>query len=102
MKVVVTDYIEPELDWEVKCMREMGITFQACQLKFAGEKQLLDATSDANIVVVNMAPITAGLVEQWQHCSLVIRHGVGYDNVDVSALTRRGIRFANIPDYCVE
>jgi D-3-phosphoglycerate dehydrogenase len=102
MKVVVTDYIEPDLDWEAKCMREMDIAFQACQLKFAGEKQLLDATWDADIVVVNMAPITAGLVEQWQRCSLVIRHGVGYDNVDVSALTRRGIRFANIPDYCVE
>ncbi len=32
----------------------------------------------------------------------MIRHGVGYDNVDVEALARAGIPLCYIPDYCTE
>ena len=102
IKVVVTDYIEPDLNWEAERLRSAGVRFEARQLKFAGEGELLNATRDADIVIVNMAPITARLVSQWERCSLVIRHGIGYDNVDVPALSRQRISFANIPDYCVE
>ncbi|MEI8341043.1 MAG: C-terminal binding protein, partial [Verrucomicrobiota bacterium] len=33
---------------------------------------------------------------------LLIRHGIGYDNVDVAACSKLGIQFAYQPDYCVE
>jgi len=81
-------------------MKEFGIKFCPYQLKFAPEDEIAAASADADIIVVNMVPITASLVAKWHKCALVIRHGIGYDNVDVPALTARGIRFANIPDYC--
>jgi D-3-phosphoglycerate dehydrogenase len=31
-----------------------------------------------------------------------VRYGIGFDQVDVGALTRAGIRFANNPSYCTE
>jgi D-3-phosphoglycerate dehydrogenase len=60
------------------------------------------ATRDADVVVVNMVPITAEVVAGWEKCKLVIRHGVGYDNVDLAALERAGIPLCYIPDYCTE
>jgi D-3-phosphoglycerate dehydrogenase len=102
MKVVVTDYIEQDLDWEQEHLAELGIEFEAHQLKFAPEEELAAATQDADVIVVNMAPITEALVARWQKCRMVIRHGIGYDNVNVDALTARGIMFVNEPDYCVE
>lgn len=33
---------------------------------------------------------------------LVVRAGIGYDNVDVDLAHRYGIRVANVPDYCVD
>jgi D-3-phosphoglycerate dehydrogenase len=102
IKVVVTDYIEPDLDWEAQEARNLGMAFEAHQLSLTTEADLAKVTRDAHVVVVNMAPITAGLISSWRNCELVIRHGVGYDNVDVAALTERGIRFCNIPDYCVQ
>lgn len=102
IKVVVTDYVEPDLAWEAEQMAGLQIDFEAYQLKSASEGELAAATKDADILVVNMAPVKANLVSQWRNCSLVIRHGIGHDNVDVAALTARRIRFANIPDYCVE
>lgn len=100
IKVVVTDYIEADLEWEAKEIRGLGLEFEAFQLKFAPEAELAKATRDAHVIIANMAPITASLVAKWEKCSLLIRHGIGYDNVDVDAVTSRGIRFANIPDYC--
>ena len=49
-----------------------------------------------------MVPITRELIQTWTRCKVVIRHGVGYDNVDVKALTEAGIPLCYIPDYCIE
>jgi D-3-phosphoglycerate dehydrogenase len=35
-------------------------------------------------------------------CKVIVRYGVGVDNVDVAAARARDIVVANVPDYCVE
>lgn len=102
MKVVVIDYIEPDLTWEAGKLGGQGIEFAHHQLKFAPFDDVAAATHDADVVVVNMVPITRELIEGWTRCRLVIRHGVGYDNVDRAALDEAGIPLCYIPDYCVE
>jgi D-3-phosphoglycerate dehydrogenase / 2-oxoglutarate reductase len=101
-KIVITDYIEPDLDWEKEEMARRGVDFQAFQLKFAPEADVIAATRDADLVVVNMVPVTPSLIAGWEKCKLVIRHGVGYDNVNVPALKAAGIPLCYIPDYCAE
>jgi D-3-phosphoglycerate dehydrogenase len=49
-----------------------------------------------------MVPVTRELVSAWKRCKLVIRHGVGYDNVDRAALEEAGIPLCYIPDYCID
>jgi D-3-phosphoglycerate dehydrogenase len=102
MKVVVTDYIEPDLAWESGELARRGIEFHAHQLKFAPTAEIAAATRNADVVVVNMVPVTPALIAAWEQCRLVIRHGVGYDNVDVAALELAGIPLCYIPDYCAE
>jgi len=102
MKVVVTDYIEPDLRMEAEKMAAAGVEFAAHQLKFAPLEDVVAATREADVVVVNMVPITRPLVESWTRCRTVIRHGVGYDNVDQKALDDAGIPLCYIPDYCME
>lgn len=102
LKVIVTDYIETDLEAEKDFFERQGIDFSNYQLKYASEEELAAAGHDAEVVIVNMAPVTARVIDGWASCNLVIRHGIGYDNVDVEALTSRGIPLVNIPDYCVE
>ena len=102
VKVVITDYIEPDLKWEEKELAQRGLPFTYHQLKFAPADQVIEATRDADVVVVNMVKITREVIAAWEKCRLVIRHGVGYDNVDVAALTEKGIPLCYIPDYCAE
>jgi D-3-phosphoglycerate dehydrogenase len=99
--VVVTDYIENDLDWEAEECRRLGLDFSACQLKTAAPSGLLEVISDADIVIVNMAAINAEVIAGLKKCRLIIRHGIGYDNVDIKAATAHGIVVGYIPDYCV-
>jgi D-3-phosphoglycerate dehydrogenase len=102
MKVVVTDYIEPDLNWECEEFARRGVEFEYHQLKFAPDEKVIEATKDADVVLVNMVKITPAIVAGWSKTRLVIRHGVGFDNLDLDALEKAGIAPCYIPDYCAE
>ena len=102
LKVVVTDYIEDDLDWEAEQVTKAGLDFEAHQLKFKPEEEVVEKIADADIIVVNMVKMPESTISQLKKCRLLIRHGIGYDNVDVEACTKYGIQFAYQPDYCKE
>jgi len=99
-KVVVTDYIEDNLDWEAEKLKAAGILFEAYQLKFKPREEVLDKIRDADVIVVNMVKFDEPLLSGLEKCKLIVRHGIGYDNIDVEACTKYGIQFAYQPDYC--
>ena len=45
-----------------------------------------------------MSPVTAPLLEALNPNAVVVRYGIGHDNVDVAAAADLGIRVANVPD----
>lgn len=101
-KVVVTDFIEADLNWEAAQLAEKNIQFETYQLKFKSDAEVLEKIRDADVLVVNMLKMTESIIAGLTKCKLIIRHGIGYDNVDVAACTKYGIQFAYQPDYCKE
>ena len=64
-------------------------------------EQIPDAvwqSADAVILGIGLS-ITADVVERLDRCKIIIRMGVGYDNIDIRAAAKRGIPVANVPDY---
>lgn len=55
-------------------------------------------SADADAIIVRTTPIDRTLIEASPKLKLVARHGVGYDAVDVAALTERGIPLALVGD----
>ncbi len=53
------------------------------------------------IVVRSATKLTAAVIDQAEHLKVIGRAGVGVDNVDVEAATRRGIIVANAPESTV-
>jgi len=100
VKVAVTDYIEPDLNWEVEEFKKLGLDYSLYQLKHASPKELVENLSDADILVVNMAKMNREVLSKLNKCKLIIRHGAGYDNVDINAATEFNIVVSYVPDYC--
>jgi len=58
--------------------------------------------SEADILVSGGAVIDEALLGQLSKVRFLVRPYVGYDDIDVDAVTRRGIVFANVPDAFIE
>ncbi len=101
-RIVVTDYIEPDLEWERAQLATLAVTFETYQLKSTSREALLARVGDADVLVVNMVKIDREVIQNLRSCKLIIRHGVGYDNIDVPAATEHGIQVCYVPDYCRE
>jgi D-3-phosphoglycerate dehydrogenase len=96
-KVVVTDHEFDHYD-EAKAVAER-YGAQYVEADTLQEREVLEITKGADVVVTGFAPITAQVLGNLASGASVIRYGVGYETVDVEAATRLGVRVCNVPDY---
>jgi D-3-phosphoglycerate dehydrogenase len=66
------------------------------------EDMLIEACSEIDALIVNLAPITEKVISAMKRCRVISRYGVGYDNVAIETATKKKIWVANVPDYCGE
>ncbi len=64
----------------------------------ADEAETIEKIKDADAVTIRTSPLPAHVLDQGNCLKVVSRHGVGYDNVDIAALTRRRIPLAIAAD----
>jgi D-3-phosphoglycerate dehydrogenase len=67
-------------------------------LEAPSEAELLAKIADADGVTLRTARLGGAAIERAGRLKIVARHGVGYDNVDLEALNRRGIPLAITAD----
>jgi D-3-phosphoglycerate dehydrogenase len=60
------------------------------------------ATAEADAVLVRESPIDADTIAGMDRCRVIVRYGIGVDNIDLGAAGRRRIYVANVPDYGTE
>jgi len=61
------------------------------------ENQLLEVIAPFDALIFGLEPLTEKVFEKARNLKVVSKHGVGVDNVDIEAATRRGIVVANAP-----
>jgi C-terminal binding protein len=99
-KVVVTDFITEPLDHE---RRILGDVAQVVTLNAFSEDDLVGKIEDADaIMLYHFIAISPRTIQRLQRCKLIVRCGVGFDNVDRAAARAKGITVANVPDYGTE
>jgi len=61
---------------------------------------LTAAAADVDLIIVScFTQISAGVIENAGRLKAVVKYGVGVDNIDLSAATRKGILVVNCPEY---
>ena len=67
---------------------------------YEGEKtKKMDFARDAHGILVRHTPIDEEFLSEMKNLKAVVRYGVGFDNVDVEACTRFGVKVANVRGY---
>jgi len=101
MKVAVTDYAFADLNIEELILKPTGCQLVS-QQKFQGEDKLIELVRDADAVITQFAPVNAAVIGAMQRSKVIVRYGIGVDNVDLKAAAGRNIPVCNVPDFCVD
>lgn len=99
-KVVVTDYNFHALEAEEAAAGAAGASFASRQCKDAEE--VGDLVEGASAVFVQFAPMDAAAINRLADPAIIVRYGVGFDNIDIEATRARGVRVCYVPDYCID
>lgn len=98
--VAITDYTFPSLDIEERILKAAG-----AEVRAGNDRQvaaLIRLVAEADAVITQFAPINAEVIASMRHAKVIVRYGIGVDNVDLDAARDKGIAVCNVPDYCVD
>ena len=101
MKIAITDYSFPSLDIEEGILRPLGHEVAAWKEKRTAA-ELPELVADADAVITQFAPVNADVIASMRQAKVIVRYGIGVDNVDLDAAKARGIPVCNVPDYCID
>lgn len=100
MKVAVTDYTFESLDIEKTILEPLGAQIIARRCK--KPEEMFDLVSDADGVITQFAPVNAAVIGAMRRARVIVRYGIGVDNVDLDAARSHGIPVCNVPAYCID
>jgi D-3-phosphoglycerate dehydrogenase len=98
--VVYTDHGFPDVATERALIEAAGGTLTVAQCETAND--VIAAANGADALLVQWAPITADVIATLDRCRVIVRVGIGVDNVDLDAARAHGVLVCNVPDYCID
>ena len=100
MIVGITDHYRAPFDIEEKAF---GGNVEFIDFNSRDESDFdADKLRQLDVLLVFHARIGARTIEKLDNCKIVVRYGVGVDNMDLEALQEKGIPLCNTPDYGIE
>lgn len=99
LRAVITDHGFANLRHEEAILAAAGVELIVAQAKTPDA--VIAAARDADALLVQWAPINAAVIAALTQCKVIVRYGIGVDNVDLAAAKAKGIAVCNVPDYGV-
>ena len=100
--ILVTDSGFPHLDRERAVIEQAGYRLVTAQCKTAADVIAAARSCAACGLLVQWAPITAEVFAALPDLKVVVRYGIGVDNLDYKAPAARAVACCNVPDYCID
>ena len=97
-KVIITDCDHSSIDIERSVLRKAGI--ELAHLCCGSEEDLIRECRGGAVMLNQYAPFTERVIRELSpELKLIVRYGVGVDNIDVAAATKYGVAVCNVSDY---
>lgn len=99
LNVLICDLIEPPAELERNIF---GAKFDVTAALAMNNAQLKDEYLENCNAIIAYDKITYNkeLQTKLKKCKVIVRAGIGTDNIDLVEAKRRGIKVCNVPDYC--
>ena len=62
----------------------------------------LELCRDADAILFRRLDMPADLIRTFRRCKIILRYGIGTDNVDLATATEAGIIVGHVPAYCLD
>jgi len=98
MKVVISDYVWPNIDIEKNFFDSKNIELVVSKNKSDLKKQIVDADG----LLFCFESIDEDILRSSKNLKVAQRYGIGVDNINIEVATELGIVVSNIPDYCID
>ncbi len=97
MKLVILERDSAGTDIDVSCFEQFGTV--ACYANTTAS-QVAERIKDADIIISNKAPMNQSTLADAPNVKLICLLATGYDCVDLTYCKSRGIKVANVVNYC--
>lgn len=96
-KVIITDFLTDDLSPEREIFGDLA---DVVALNAFSEDDLVGRIENADAVLLyHYVVLSEKTIDRLSQCRIIVRCGVGYDNVDGEFARTKGIPVANVPDY---
>jgi len=93
-KILMADALNPEAIEELKAVPDFEVTLKTGM----DEQELVNTIPDFNAIVVRSATkVTKNVIDASSGLELIVRAGIGLDNIDLAASKEKGVQVANTP-----
>jgi len=99
-KVLITDNRFESLDVEKAILQPQGC--EIIEGQYSRAEDLIPVVADIDYIITQFSPLTAAVIAAMSRCRVIVRYGVGVDNIDLDAARARRIPVCNVPDYCMD
>ena len=96
--ILIPDRLRPPADVEQEVFGPEARILTPCAVHTSEISDEVWAGAHA-ILAWHDLQFTADVIARLENCQVIVRVGVGFDNVDLEAAGRRGISVCNVPDY---
>ncbi len=99
-KIVALSSFPHELGYEKEVFGKLeNVEFIISPLKNPSE--VIRVVCDVDVILFTDVPMDKEFINQLEKCRLIIRYGIGYDNIDIKSAAQKGIIVCNAPNYGV-
>jgi D-3-phosphoglycerate dehydrogenase / 2-oxoglutarate reductase len=99
MNIVILDSGYKSYDFEKSLFEGSGFTLKIHPLYKGDKTEKIEFAREAHGILVRHTAIDTEFLSGMKNLKAVVRYGVGYDNIDVDACTRFGVKVANVQGY---
>ena len=97
-KVLVLNYSKVDMEMERKMLEEVDA--EIVMANVTNEESALPLAADADALVTSSVPITDRILDVAKKCKIAVRTGIGFEALDLPALTRHGVYATHVRGFC--